>query len=78
MILTDPNILKNVATVPCKILLGFLGFLTRDIVKHENLAERCAKAYTVPVAVLIFMVIQGQLFLCHLKATMRLPLPIND
>jgi len=36
--------------------------------------EKHARAYTVPVAVLSFKIIQGEWFSCHLKANIRLPI----
>ena len=39
---------------------------------------KTATAYTVPVAVLTFKVIQSRWFLSHLKGRVRLPTGIND
>jgi len=39
--------------------------------KAQHSLKRRATAYTVPVAVLTFKVIQGRWFLCYLKGNMR-------
>jgi len=79
------NIGHNYVNVVSVLFIGFKEWLACCTLtdgqsnKKTQLSEaRCATAYTVPVAVLTFKVMQGQWFSCHLKGICDFLLVINS